>query len=248
MQLPEPQPIVESDAPATHPVELAYKRWWVDQTPENLNTVVKELAPVVSYKMVSMGVADNPSMKHQAKLYAADAVRKFDPMSGANLQTWTRSQLQSMHRFKRENQGPIKIPDRAALDAWTLEKSSRDYIDKHGVEPDTKELADHSGISVKRIAAVRKATRPIAADSQMYDDGQTPVDFLGEALDYVYDDADRIDRMIIEHTTGYGGRQALPKNEVARILGISPAQVTRRAQRISDAVQQMEAGLHQTHA
>lgn len=248
MQAPTSQPIVEPDAPPSHPVDLAYKRWWVDKSPENLNHVVKELAPVVSYKMMSMGVSDNPQMKHQAKLYAADAVRKFDPLSGANLQTWTRSQLQSMHRFKRENQGPVKIPDRAALDAWTLEKASRDFIDQNGVEPDTKELADHSGISVKRIALVRKATRPIASDSQMYDDGQSPVDFLGEALDYVYDDADRTDRMIIEHTTGYGGRPALPKNEVARLMGISPAQVTRRAQRISDAVQAMEAGLHQTHA
>lgn len=247
MQVSPRQPTVEPDVPVSHPVDAAYKRWWLDQTPDNLHAVVKELSPVVNYKMVSMGVADNPQMRHQGKLYAADAVRKFDPLSGANLQTWTRSQLQSMHRFKRENQGPVKVPDRAALDAWTLEKATRDFLDKNGVEPDTKELADHSGFSVKRIASVRKATRPVAASAAMYDEGHEAVDFLGEALDYVYDDSDRTDRMIIEMTTGYGGRRALPKNEVARLMGISSAQVTRRAQRISDAVQEMDSGLTRTH-
>lgn len=239
--------------PAARPkaasAEEAYKRWWLDRTPENLYSTVKALEPTISFKLASLGVSDNPQMRHQARLYATEAVKKFDPTSGASLHTWTQSQLQNMHRFKRENQGPVKIPDRAAIDAWTIEKATRDHIDEFGQEPDVKQLADRTNLSVKRIAAVRKATRPVAAASQMYDEGGPElVDYLGEALEYVYDEADALDRKIIEMTTGYGGTTVMQKNQIAASLGISPSQVTRRADRIGQKIQEMEHGINSTYA
>lgn len=236
--------------PPTKPSEVEdhYKQWWLDRTPDNLGKVVKALEPTVSYKLASMGIADNPQMRHQARLYVADAVKTFDPASGTNIRTWAQNQLQSLHRFKRENQGPVKIPDRAAIDAWAIEKASREFLDQHGFEPDVKQLADYSNISVKRIATVRKLTRPVAAASQMFDEGNDPVDFLGESLEYVYDSADQIDRKIIDHTTGYGGAKVMQKNEIAAMLGISPSQVTRRADRIGQQIQEMENDIKSTYA
>ena len=243
-----------SDTPKPAPAkplraEDAYKEWWLDKTPTKLNSVVRALDNTVSYKMSSMGIADNPQMKHQARLFAADAIKKYDPSSGASLHTWAQSHLQSMHRFKRENQGPVKVPDRAALDAWTIEKANRELTDELGYEPDVKQLADKSNISVKRIAAVRKATRPVAAASQMYDEGgATMSDYMGEALEYVYDDADQLDRKIIEMTTGYGGTTMMQKNQIAAKLGISPSQVTRRSERIGQKLQEMDQDITSTYS
>lgn len=237
------------DKPKPTNAEEAYKRWWLDRTPDNLHTAVKALEPTISFKLMSMGVADNPQMKHQARLFAADAIKKFDPLTGASLHTWTQNQLQNMHRFKRENQGPVKIPDRAAIDAWTLEKATREHIDEHGQEPDVLQLADRTGMSVKRIATVRKTTRPVAATSQMHDEGGAEmVDYLGESLEYVYGDADYLDRRIIEMTTGYGGTPILPKNAIAAKLGISPSQVTRRSDRIGAKVHETERSIQQAYA
>jgi DNA-directed RNA polymerase specialized sigma subunit len=226
----------------------AYKAWWIDKSPSNLNNVVRALDNTVSYKMSSMGIADNPQMKHQARLFVADAIKKYDPTSGASLHTWAQSHLQSMHRFKRENQGPLKVPDRAALDAWSIEKANRELTDELGYEPDVKQLADKSNISVKRIAAVRKATRPVAAASQMYDEGSTLSDYMGEALEYVYDESDQLDRKIIEMTTGYGGVTMLQKNQIAIKLGISPSQVTRRSERIGVKLQEMDQDITSTYS
>lgn len=226
----------------------AYTLWQNDPTPDRLHGVIKALEPTISYKMSAMGVADNPQMKHQARLFAAEAVRRYDPAAGVGLTTWTQSQLQSMHRFRRENQGPVKIPDRAALDAWTLEKATRQFADEHGRDPDVRELADASNLSVKRIASVRKATRPIASASQMHTDPAHNVDFMGEALEYLYDDLDYVDRSIVEMSTGYGGASVLAKNRIAEKLGISPSQVTRRTDRISQRLQEMEQRLEDTHA
>ena len=228
--------------------ESIYDSWRAEPTPDNLNRVVRSLDNTINYKLSSMGIVDNPQMRHQARLFAADAVKKFDPASGTNLRTWTQSQLQSLQRYRRESQGPVKIPDRAAIDAWTIERSSRELEDELGFEPDVKQLADKSGLSVKGIAAVRKIPRPVAATSQMFEEGQEPTDFLGEALEYIYDTSDRTDRKIIEHTTGYGGSSVLSKKEIADRLGISPSQVTRRADRIGLKVQEMDQQIEGVHA
>lgn len=233
------------DPPSTP--ESIYDAWRADPTPDNLNKVVKSLDPTIGYKLSTMGIADNPQMKHQARLYAADAIRKFDPASGTNLRTWTQSQLQSLQRYRRESQGPVKIPDRAAIDAWTIERATRELEDELGFEPDVKQLADRSGLSVKRIGAVRKITRPVAANAQMFEDGNEPTDFLGEALEYVYDSSDPIDRKIIEHTTGYGGAEVLSKQDIARRLGIHASQITRRSDRIGLQVQAMDQQIEEVH-
>lgn len=225
-----------------------YDRWRMDPSPTNLAAVVKALEPTVSYKVSSMGLSDNPQMKHQARLFAIDAIKKYNPGSGASLQTWTQSQLQSMNRFRRENTGPLRVPDRTALDAWAIEKARRELEDELGFDPDVKQLADRSKLSVKRIALVNKATRPIASDSQMYDTGMEMSDFLGEALEYVYDESDPIDRKIIEMSTGYGGRQPVAKNQIAASLGMSGSQITRRTERIARKLQDMERDIEATHA
>lgn len=224
----------------------AYNQWAVDRKPEHLHATVEYLKPTIDYKLAAMGSADNPQMRHQARLVVADAIKKYDPSVGVRLTTWAQQNLQSMNRFKRENQGPLKVPDRAALDAWTIEKASQELEDKLGREADLSELADFTNMSVKRIAAVRKATRPVAASSQMYSEGEDLTDYLGEAMTYVYDDSDTLDRKIIEYTTGYGGVQSMPKNQVAAKLGISPAQVTRRTERIAQKLQGLEENLKDT--
>ena len=224
----------------------AYNQWAIDRKPENLNSTVDFLKPTISYKLAALGSADNPQMRHQARLMVADAVKKFDPNMGVSLTTWAQQHLQGMNRFKRENQGALKVPDRAAIDAWTIEKASQELDDRLGREADVHELADYTKMSVKRIAAVRKATRPVAASSQMYSEGEDLADYLGEAMTYVYDDSDTLDRKIIEFTTGYGGVEAMPKNQVATRLGISPAQVTRRTERIAQKLQALEEDLKNT--
>ena len=231
-------PAVDPVKPST--TEEFYTAWKADPSPNNLSRVVKSMDNAIGYKLTSMGISDNPQMRHQARLYAADAIQKFDPASGANLRTWTQSQLQSLQRYRRETQGPVKVPDRASIDAWAIERASRELEDELGFEPDVKQLADKAGLSVKRIAAVRKITRPVASSAQMYEEGVEMPDFLGEALEYVYDEADGVDRKIIEHTTGYGGAPVLNKKDIAMKLGISPSQVTRRADRIGLRVSEMD--------
>lgn len=236
------------EPPPADTTESLYEAWRADPTPDNLGRVVGSMDKAIGYKLSSMGVADNPQMRHQARLYAAAAVKKFSPSSGASLATWTQSQLQSLQRYRRESQGPVKIPDRAAIDGWAIERARRELEDEIGDEPDVHQIADRSGLSVRRIAAVRKATRPVAATHQMFDEGAEMPDYLGESLGYVYDGADLTDRKIIEMTTGYGGSEILSKKDIAARLRISPSQVTRRSDRIAAHVQELDRAMEEVFA
>lgn len=230
-------------------VSAAFTKWQNTRDPSDLHGVVKALDPMISYRVAAYGGADNPKMLHQAKLIAADAIRRYDPASGAKLASWVQTNLQGLNRYRRESQGPVKVPERAQLDAWHIERTSREFLDEHGREPDVKELADATKLSLKRISDVRKATRPVGSEAQaMSAPINSSVDFLGEAMEYLYDDLDYRDRRIIELTTGYGGSEVLPKNVVAQRLGISPSQVTRRSEEIARRLEALENDLQEVHA
>ena len=215
----------------------------MDQSQDNLGAIVKSLNPTMSYAVSALGASNNPQIKHQAKLYTAQAVRTYDPASGASLSTWVQGQLKRLRRYKREKAGPVPVPDRAQLDAYTLEKARVQYLDDHGVEPDIKQLADLSKIPVKRIGDVQRTTRAVPSDSQLPSTEDTGTDYMDEATEYVYDESDHKDRKILEYTTGFGGTQMLNKSEIATKLQISPAQVTRRSARIGMRVQEMNDNL-----
>lgn len=235
----------EPDIPASERAERAYEEWRADPTPDRLNRVVRELDPVINYKVSGLSNA-GPGTKHQARLFAAQAIPKYDPAGGTKLRTFVQSHLKSLNRYNREHGTPVKVPERAQLDAWHLEQRRREFVDAHGQEPDVTELADISGMPPERIARIRRATRMSGADSQQFAaaEAETP-DHMDEAMEYVYHDSDRIDRLILEMTTGYGGRQPMPKNEVARALGVSPSQVTRRAERLGRKIQDLDREINE---
>ena len=206
---------------------------------DTLRGVVDALHPLITYQAAAYGGAESPHIRHQAKLIAADAVRSFDPSSGTKLTTWVQSNLRGLARYRRETGSPVKIPERAQLDAWHIEKARRRYIDEKGDEPDMRQLADAANMPVKRLADVAALTRPLGSDDTPVS-GSTVTDHLGEALGYVYGQSDKTDRLIIEHLTGYGGRPVLQKQQIAAKLGVSPAMVTRRSERLGQKIQEFD--------
>ncbi len=257
--LPDNKPDISTDksvintpnAPASrhYAYQEAYDAWRADPTPDNMNAVVGKLQPVISSALVGIGGLDNPLLREQARIYAAEAVQKYDPdnANGAGLHTWTSRQLMQLRRVKRQSSQPLKIGDRAMLDAWHLHKVEQDFLDRNDREPDLNELADLTAIPVKRISELRARMRPSVSETSAVAAGQagteTP-DFAPEALDYVYQEADYTDRKILEMRLGYGGKhQPMSGKEVAARLKIHPAQVSRRAAKLAWRLKNTEADL-----
>jgi DNA-directed RNA polymerase specialized sigma subunit len=214
----------------------AYKQ---DSSPETLTAVVRQLKPTIDYALSSSGAGhDDPVLRSRAHVLAANAITRFDPNSGAALPTWVSSQLLPLRRMRRQSQSVVKVPERIQLDAYTLSRAEREFIDQHDREPDVQELADASKLSTRRIATVRQTLKRTPSESAIGDAAPPNVsDFTSEAVDYVYQDADHVDRKILEHKTGYGGGDILPANVVSTKLGLTPTQLSRRAARLSFQIQ-----------
>ena len=225
--------------------EETYKVYKSKPTKDNLFNVVKSLDKTINYTLASLNSANNPVMRSNALVYAANAVKNYDPSKGAALPTYVTTQLKRLIRDQRQINAPVKVADRAMLDLYKISQAEQEYEDQYGREPDLLELADFSGINPKRITKVRKQMPAIPTEEAFGDElgDQTP-DFSTEVMDAVYFESDHVDRKILEHKVGYGGKTQLSGEEIAVKLGISPSQVSRRARRLSKKINDLVETQH----
>lgn len=228
-----------------------YDKWKMNPTPDALYEVTKSLRPTINSVLASMGAAGNPDLASKARVIAAKAVQTYDPASGTSLATWTSQQLRQLSRERRKSDSAIAIPEGVMLDAYALYRASSEFEDEHGREPTAEELADKAHMSVKRIEQVRKKFRKVGTDTS--DDPESTAsaiqgedtDFSRDALDYVYNDGDYLDKKLLEYTTGYGGAEMLDNKQIMAKLKLTPVQLTRRkaslSLRIKDIINDLES-------
>jgi len=218
--------------------------WLQEPSPQNLAGVVNTLDPIIKSTLTQIGGAGDPYLYSQGRVLAAKAVETYDPSYGASLPTWVNRQLMPLRRARRERQTSVRVPESVQLDAYQMMSAEREFMDTHDREPDLEELSELTKLPVKRIAKVRQAFIRTMTDAATDPDMGTEdkgvqgaahsfPDHDKEALDYAYHEADYVDRKILEHKLGYGG--ALPLNgvELARLTKVSPAQITRRAAKLT---------------
>lgn len=262
LELPDPLKTEETalaETPvSTDPIDVAYREWKLEPSPDRMKRVVDLLAPTVDYTLSSMNAGNDPIVRGEATLVAARAVKKYDPSRGASLRTHTTNQLQQMYRIVRNLRDPIQIPERRQFEVYALHRHENDYMDKHGREPSTAELADFSGIPMDRIEKIRRtptvsseARYASSADPDSEGDRQDPAiikpDYLDDAMRYTYLSAAPIDQKIFEHMTGYKGAKELRPADIAAKLNISESQISRRFAKLMSEVQDLESEMEKLY-
>lgn len=215
-------------------IDTLYKAYTTDPTPVTLNRVVAAADPMIRYSLSSVNGLENPQLRGRAKLFAAAAIKNYDPTRGTALRTHIGNNLMQMRRAAREVANPVKVPERAQLDMSYLRRKEIEFQERFGRDPDTVELADYARMNAKKIAQLRKSTRPVVSESAIGNaaDGEMPV-YMEEAIDYVYGSADHITRKLMEMKGGYGGHEILPANVIAKKLSLDPSYISRRSAAIS---------------
>lgn len=224
-------------------LDQLYAAYQAQPTQENLTRVVNGLRPTVDFGLAQMNAAQDPLLKAKAAVVTASAVEKFDPAFGASLPTFLSSQLRQLTRVARQSRSPVKIPDRIQIESMKLNQARKSFFDEHGREPDTLELADFTGVPVKRIAKIRKYQVAIPAEQAVGDlEAETP-DHALEAMDYVYHDSDHVDRRIMELKLGFANHPVMTPQQVAVALNLSPTQLSRRSARLAMRINKIEGAL-----
>lgn len=229
----------------------SYEFYKKEKSNEALNAVIKDLKPTISYSLSNLNAHKDPVVRAKAKSVAAKSVQTYDPNFGASLKTHVSNQLKQLSRTVRQQRSPTKAPERQQLDALTIDRAEKEYFDKEGKEPDVNMLADNTGLSPKRIEKVRSSSFRSGTDRE--DDAENDLpsgveesDYTKDAIKYVYDVSDYKDRKIIEHKLGYGGGKILNQKQISEQLNLNPAQVSRRAAKLTKEVSDLVEAL-KTH-
>lgn len=230
-----------------------YEAWQAAPSPDTLSAVVDSLAPTISSVVASMGGSGDPRITARARVIAAKAVQTYDPEHGASLPTWVTQQERQLSRDIRKSRSVLTIPDGVKRDAYAIYRAEAQFEDEHGKEPTLEELADVSKISVKRIQDVRRKMmhegQETASDTDtQYQIAGAPMDFSQEAMDYVYPELDRKDKLVLEYMTGYNGHRPKDNKWIMQKLGLNDVQMSRRRMRIITKLREAIEGLEQIQA
>jgi DNA-directed RNA polymerase specialized sigma subunit len=230
-------------------VNKAYENWVTDPSPENMGAILKAKKPLILSE-ISRYPGDNRILKGRAKKLAVDAVRSYDPASGARLTSWIVTQLQPLSRYGRKSSQLLNTSELAYRQFAEIDSYRREFLDNEGREPSDDELADMSGISVKRINQVRKMNPVVRSTGAMEDTAGTETDFsmpavqdlendplLNTAVEAVYDSSDERDKAILDMKMGRNKKPAISNQEIAMRLGVSPGLVSQRSLELAKSIQ-----------
>jgi DNA-directed RNA polymerase specialized sigma subunit len=224
----------------------AYEAWSQKGGPEETAAFLQAIDPILQTALHSYGGEPSPVLKSHAKLIALRAARQYDPKR-ARLRTHLLTHLQSLRRISASLNQPVPVPEKAWLHWDRLQRAEEELRESLGREPSTLELADHSGLSVRRIERLRKIMHPAYLASQVRredpESGATdPAIASWERpwQDFVYHDLSPQDRFIMEASLGLYGRQRLSKQQIAKQLGITVSAVSQRAARIQKLLDQAQ--------
>jgi DNA-directed RNA polymerase specialized sigma subunit len=223
-------------------LDTAYETWKKDPSPQNMGVTLQAANPVINSALQSYGKG-NQVLKGRARILAAKAVQSYDPDKGTKLRTHMMNQMQPLIRSARQYSQPVHIPERAQADLYQVEEGHQRFFDDYGREPSENELADLTGLSIKRIAHVRKMrntgmpesalTQLGAEGEEQFMPGMDHVDPEQIFIEYLHHDLDPIDQKILEWRTGLYGKPKLSNNEIAKKLGLSAGAISQRAAKIS---------------
>lgn len=227
--------------PHASPLMDAYSAWTVDPSPERLQDLMAGLDPVITSEIQRFS-GPKPLLKSRAKALAIQAVRKYDPNSGVQLRSWVTTQLQPLSRYNNSLK-PVYTPEDAARKSYAVSKAHTDFINETGRDPTDDELADRVGISVKRLQAVRRMTPAVVNEPTPTDDESASPEYgiyqsntARAAAEAVYSSLDARDKRIYDLRTGEHGASETSGVDIASLLKISPALVTRRSDAIAQQI------------
>lgn len=234
-------------ASKTKQLQQAWKNWQKNPSDAQKSHLLKKAQPRIEKAILSYagqkGLSD-PVIRLKAETLATKAFQKYDPEK-AKLSTYLHTQLQPLRRTVHERAQDLSIPPTVWADLQNMKKGQQEFLDDEGKDPSTSELADRTGLSMRRIETLRKfSDAGIPEGALRKHNPQIVQSFTGKNGENVglwaravYDSLGPEDQKIFEWRTGSFGKNKISNKQIARKLGISAAAVSQRAKKIAEMIE-----------
>jgi DNA-directed RNA polymerase specialized sigma subunit len=217
-----------------------YQAWKTTPSPQSSGALLRALQPQIDKGIAAYAGRDRSALtRGYARRMTLQALQTYDP-TRANLRTHVMNHLQGLRRKTGQFGNIVKMPERAALDQNVVLHARKKLTDDLGREPTIEELADHVGMSPRRLAHLQKfkgvmSTGMLDRFGGAEGSGFNPAvanDTTPYAIEAVYGDLNPMNQKILEWTLGLHGEPVLPNQDIAARLGLSPGAISQRRAQI----------------
>lgn len=223
-----------------------YKTGDIDAKKELINS----LTPLIVSQSNKFAASGLPpiAVKLEGQRLAAQAIDTYDPTK-SQLNTHVINYLQKLSRFVTNYQNVGHIPEPRALLIGKYKTVYANLEADKGRAPTAYELADAMDISIEEIDRLQTELRNDLSTSITAENDETgfyefvaPLSYdpkIKEAIDFVYFDADPIDKKILEYTLGLYGNPKKKGKEIAASLKISEMELKKRKTALAKQIKEL---------
>ena len=229
-----------------------YEAWKQAPDPATTGALLRAVDPIINTAMrtYSGAAGASPTLRSRAKTLSLEAFQNYDP-ARSSMRNHLLSRLQRLQRYAGKQQ-VIPLPEQVALDRQHLSAAEAELEDRLARPPSDSEIADHTGLSLRRLESIRKAARPVAEGTLIRPGGEEGSGMYDPAtqslapqksdpwVELVYDDLGNIDKYILERGLGLHGHAPLPAGDIAKALKLSPGAVSQRMAKIQAMLDQRD--------
>ncbi len=221
----------------------SYTNWKKSPTKKNMTQVIKSLEPIINKELNNYrGSIPEIALKGMAKKISVHAIKTYSPVYKAALTTHVTNQLKRLHRKNYESMSVIRLPENVQQGVTGYLTAKQMLEEKLGREPTVAEIGDEMGWHAGHVAKLEKRLRNEIVDKNLvFDPGVIEESPYETKLEFFYHDLTPEEKLIFEHTTGYGGKKIKTKKEIAKMLKITPVQVGRKAKILADNLKKIYA-------
>lgn len=217
--------------------------WQRSKDPKLFAEMVIRYQPVVNsvvnkYRTVGVSPA---TLRASATAQMIKAFETYDPNKGTQPTTHIWNHLQKVQRVAGESLMSGHIPEHRNLRRSNFVIAKDNLEDRIGYEPSIDELSDELGWNKKETARMLQEvqggeTTASRAEFDFY--GQsTKIESKDKALvDYLYHQLSGPEKVVLEHTMGYGGKQILNNKQIAQRLNTNEMAISRIKKKLSQKI------------
>ncbi len=224
--------------------EELVKKWQSEKDPEAFVALHTRFTPIVN-KVVNKyakGGLPPATLRMSAGAQMVTAFETYKPDMGTALSTHVWNHMQKVQRPAMEALTSGRIPEHRNVQLATFKIARDNLEDRLGREASIEEMADEMGrdkVSIGRMLhELGGETSASGAGFDFYGNS-TEFEHKDKALaDYLYYELSGPDKVIFEHTFGYGGKPILQNKEIAAKLGTNAMAITRAKQKMAKKIKE----------
>lgn len=211
--------------------------WNKSKRQEDLSSLLKQVNPLINKAVYKQSGSLAPAiLESEAKIQALNAFKTFNPQKQVKLSTHVTNYLKKLTRLNYEHQEVFKVPEARRIKYHTYATVKSHMEEDVGRAPTLEELAEKLGWSYAEVGRFQRENKKELSDAQPISNDANffRKDTAARTLAYIYNDLPPKDKLVLEYTTGYGGKDVLSNKEIMKKLNMTQGQLSYAKTKLTD--------------